>query len=153
MSEGRLRRPIAMMQPGMFLSQPGIAIQASYHWPPITVSIESAIRSRDWSEYDMPSVPIEMPSLTPIVLNRMPTMPAAITPSFTLSASLLRCMLQVLPSYHIETMPTCGFCISASDMPVPYNMAWDAPWLFGCVIRELNLLSMERMDRFRGLNR
>ena len=34
----------------------------------------------------MPSVPIEMPSLTPIVLNRMPTMPAASTPSFTCAA-------------------------------------------------------------------
>ena len=32
----------------------------------------------------MPLVPIEMPSLTPMVLNRMPTMPAACTPSFTL---------------------------------------------------------------------
>ena len=31
----------------------------------------------------MPSVPIEMPSVTPIVLNRMPTRPAAATPFFT----------------------------------------------------------------------
>ena len=75
---------MAMMQPGMFLSQPGMAMQASYHWPPITVSIESAIKSRDCSEYDMPSVPIEMPSLTPIVLNRRPTSPAAATPCFNL---------------------------------------------------------------------
>ena len=59
----------------MFLSQPGSEMLASYHWAPITVSIESAIRSRDCSEKLMPSVPIEMPSLTPIVLNRMPTMP------------------------------------------------------------------------------
>ena len=43
----------------------------------MTVSIESAIRSRDCSEKLMPSVPIEMPSLTPMVLNRMPTRPAA----------------------------------------------------------------------------
>ena len=34
----------------------------------------------------MPSVPIEMPSETPIVLKRMPTRPAAITPSFTFAA-------------------------------------------------------------------
>jgi len=41
---------MAITQPGMFLSQPGIATSPSYHWPPITVSIESAMRSRDWSE-------------------------------------------------------------------------------------------------------
>jgi len=74
---GRLSRPIAMMQPGMFLSQPGRAMQASYHWAPMTVSIESAIRSRDCNEKLMPSVPIEIPSDTPIVLNRIPTNPAA----------------------------------------------------------------------------
>ena len=41
---------MAIRQPGMFLSQPGSEMQASYHWAPITVSIESAIRSRDCSE-------------------------------------------------------------------------------------------------------
>ncbi len=30
-SDGRLSRPIAMTQPGMFLSQPGIDTLASYH--------------------------------------------------------------------------------------------------------------------------
>ena len=55
---------------------------ASYHWAHMTVSIESAIRSRDCSEKLMPSVPIEMPSLTPMVLKRMPTRPAAATPFF-----------------------------------------------------------------------
>ncbi len=41
---------MAIRQPGMFLSQPGSEMLASYHWAPITVSIESAIRSRDCSE-------------------------------------------------------------------------------------------------------
>ena len=50
MSDGRLSRPIAMTQPGMFLSQPGIDTLASYHWLDMTVSIESAMRSRDCSE-------------------------------------------------------------------------------------------------------
>ena len=68
---------MAMTQPGMFLSQPGREMLASYHWAPMTVSIESAMRSRDCSEKLMPSVPMEMPSLTPMVLKRMPTMPAA----------------------------------------------------------------------------
>src|SRR6187549_1064787 len=87
----------------------------------------------------MPSVPIDRPSLTPIVLNRNPTSPAACTPSLTYPASVSICILQVLPSYHIEQMPTCGFCKSASVSPMPYNIACDAPWLRGCVTREENL--------------
>jgi hypothetical protein len=69
MMAGRLRRPIAMMHPGMFLSQPGSDTLASYHCPPMTVSMESAMRSRDWREKDIPGVPMEIPSDTPMVLN------------------------------------------------------------------------------------
>lgn len=50
MIDGRLRRDIAIRAPGMFLSQPGIVMRPSYHCADITVSIESAIRSRDCSE-------------------------------------------------------------------------------------------------------
>ena len=74
-SDGRFTLAIAIITPGMFLSQPGIEILASYHWPPITVSTESAIRSRDCNEKRMPFVPIEIASLTPIVLNCMLTRP------------------------------------------------------------------------------
>ncbi len=87
----------------------------------------------------MPSVPIEMPSLTPMVLKRMPTRPAATTPSLTASASFRRCMLQVLPSYQTLAMPTWALFMSASVIPVPYNMACEAPWLLGWVIRRLYL--------------
>ena len=66
---------MAMTQPGMFLSQPGRVMAASYYWAAMTVSMESAMRSRDWREKLMPSVPMEMPSLTPMVLKRMPTSP------------------------------------------------------------------------------
>ena len=97
---------MAITQPGMFLSQPGRDILASYHCAPITVSMESAMRSRDCSEKLMPSVPIEIPSLTPMVLKRMPSRPAASTPCFTFAARSRRCMLQVLPSYHMLAMPT-----------------------------------------------
>jgi len=41
------------------------------------VSIESAITSRETSEYFIPSVPIEMPSLTVIVPNIWGITPAA----------------------------------------------------------------------------
>jgi len=59
---GMLSRAIAMMQPGMFLSQPPMATTPSKPSQPTTVSIESAMTSRDTSEYFIPSVPIEMPS-------------------------------------------------------------------------------------------
>src|SRR4029077_2805486 len=113
---------------------------ASYHWAQVTVSTESAIRSRDCSEYDIPSVPIEMPSLTPIVLNRIPTRPDSCTPSLTRAASLLRCMLQVLPSYQTLAIPTWALFMSASVSPVPYSIACEAPCDLGCVTRELYLL-------------
>src|SRR5689334_2024128 len=82
----------------------------------------------------MPGVPIEIASLTPMVLKRMPTSPAASTPAFTSTARRSRCMLHGLPSYHMLQMPTCAFCMSAGVRPVPYSMACDAPWLRGCVI-------------------
>ena len=62
-------RAIAIIAPGMFLSQPPIATTPSIDCAPHAVSIESAMTSRETSEYFMPSVPIEMPSLTVIVPN------------------------------------------------------------------------------------
>ena len=52
------------MPPGMFLSQPPMTRQPSSHWPITTVSMLSAITSRDTSEYFMPSVPIATASDT-----------------------------------------------------------------------------------------
>src|SRR5687768_2727256 len=109
----------------------------------------------------MPSVPIERPSLTPIVLKRRPTSPAAWTPSLTCAARRSRCMLHVLPSYHMLQMPTCGFCRSASVRPMPYSIACDAPWLRGWVTREEYLFAANgptpsyRLDgrRLRELDR
>ncbi len=66
----------------------------------------------------MPSVPMEIPSLTPTVLKRMPIMPAASTPSLTFAASSSRCMLQGLPSYQTLAIPTWALSMSFSVMPV-----------------------------------
>jgi len=66
----------------------------------------------------MPSVPIEMPSLTPMVLNRIGTMPALPTPSRTFAPRSFRCMLHGLPSNQLATIPTCGLSKSASVKPV-----------------------------------
>jgi hypothetical protein len=47
---GRLSRAIAIAQPGMFLSQPPMATMPSNPSAPATVSMESAITSRETSE-------------------------------------------------------------------------------------------------------
>src|SRR5437764_679847 len=79
---------------------------------------------------------MEMPSLTPIVLKRIPTQPLSLTPCFTCSASVFRCMLQGFPSYHTLAMPTCGLLRSSADNPVASSIACDAPCTAGCVMRE-----------------
>ena len=58
---------------------------------PTTVSIESAITSRDTSEYFMPSVPIEMPSEMVMVLKITALPPAASTPAAACARPAGRC--------------------------------------------------------------
>ncbi len=50
------------MPPGLFLSQPPSTSTPSIHWPCTVISTQSAMTSREISEYFMPSVPIDMPS-------------------------------------------------------------------------------------------
>ena len=66
--DGLFNLIIAINAPGIFLSQPTTEINASYDIPETTDSIESAIKSLEGREYLIPSVPIEIPSLIPIVL-------------------------------------------------------------------------------------
>jgi hypothetical protein len=61
---------------------------------------------------------MEMPSLTPMLLNRKPTSPAAITPCLTFAARSFRCMLQGLPSYQTLAIPTWALSMSSSVSPV-----------------------------------
>ena len=82
-------RAMAITQPGMFLSQPPMATKPSMPSQPTTVSIESAMTSRDTSEYFMPSVPIEMPSEMVMVLKMMALPPAALTPLAALAGEFV----------------------------------------------------------------
>ena len=66
-----------IIAPGMFLSQAARATTPSTLAALHTVSMESAMTSRDTREYFMPSVPMEMPSLTVIVPKVWGTPPAA----------------------------------------------------------------------------
>ena len=78
-------------------------------------SIESAMTSRDTSDARIPSVPIEMPSDTAMVLNSTGVPPASRMPFFTCSARARRCTLQGVTSVHVLATPMKGFSRSASE--------------------------------------
>src|ERR1700761_3713032 len=85
--------------------------------------MESAITSRDTSEYFMPSLPFEMPSETVIVLKTIALPPFAFTPFSVSSASLSMCMLHGVTLLQVEATPMIGFLKSASVNPTGYNIA------------------------------
>ena len=79
--------------------------------------------SRLTSEARMPSWPIEMPSLTAMVVNSIGKPPAARTPSLARLASRSSGMLQGVTSFHDEHTPTWGLSQSSSVMPMARSMA------------------------------
>src|SRR5579863_3580816 len=116
-------RAMAIIEPGMFLSHPPMATNPSMPSQQTTVSMESAITSRDTSEYFMPSEPIEMPSDTVMVLKMMALPPASFAPFSASSASLSMCMLHGVTLLQVEAMPMSGFLKSSGLNPTGYNMA------------------------------
>ena len=106
------------MQPGMFLSQPPIATKPSMHSQPTTVSIESAMTSRDTSEYFIPSVPIEMPSEIVMVLKTIALPPALFVPASATRANSSMCMLHGVTLLQVEATPMIGFSKSLFLKPV-----------------------------------
>ena len=107
-------RVIAMMQAGIFLSQPPMATKPSKPWHPTTVSIESAMTSLETSEYFIPSVPIEIPSEMVIVLKIVALPPAASIPRAASRASWSMCILHGVTMLHVEATPICGLLKSLS---------------------------------------
>ena len=101
----------------MFLSQAATTISPSMLSANVTVSIESAMTSRLTSEAFIPSVPIEMPSLTVIVPNWNGTALAAQSPSFTRAASRSRCTLHGVTSLAKLPTATNGLSMSSSRSP------------------------------------
>ena len=101
----------------MFLSQPPIATNPSIPSQPTTVSIESAITSRDTNEYFIPSVPIEMPSEIVMVLKITDFPPAASTPLADSLASLSMWTLQGVTWLQVEATPIWTFAKSSFLKP------------------------------------
>ncbi len=71
----------------------------------------------------MPSVPIDTPSLTAIVLNSIGVPPAARIPSFTNVASRRWLMLQGIVSIHVVATPMIGWLRSSSVNPIALSIA------------------------------
>ena len=89
-----------MAPAGMVLSQPTMTTRASKEWPMAATSMESVMTSRLMSEARMPSVPMETPSLTEMVLTSMGVPPAARMPSLTRWAMRRWLKLQGMVSIH-----------------------------------------------------
>ena len=79
--------------------------------------------SRLTSEARMPSWPIEMPSLTAMVVNSIGKPPAARTPSLARLASRSSGRLQGVTSFHDDATPTWGLSQSSSVMPTARSIA------------------------------
>ena len=88
---GMLSRIAAISMPGVILSQLETQIIASAQCALTMYSTESAISSRDGSEYSIPPCPIAMPSSTAIELNSRGIPPAARTASAMTRPTSARC--------------------------------------------------------------
>ena len=98
----------------MFLSQPPMTTTPSIHWPCTQVSTQSAMTSRETSEYFMPSVPMAMPSEMVGVPKIWALPPASSMPSTAASASFCKPLLQgVIVLWPLAT-PTMGLTKSPS---------------------------------------
>ena len=86
-------RAMAIIAPGMFLSQPPTASTPSMLCAMHAVSMASAITSRETRLYFIPSVPIEMPSLTVMVPNVCGIAPAALRAATARSVNTFKPML------------------------------------------------------------
>ena len=151
---GMFIRAIAIMAPGMFLSQPPTHTTPSIDSAPQAVSIASAMTSRETSEYFIPSVPIEMPSLTVMVPNICGMPPSALTASSALCASTSSPALQGVIVLYPLAMPTIGLVKSSSPKPTARSIArlgerW-TPWVMSW---ERRLSKAGKRERGKGNGR
>src|ERR671910_888609 len=116
-------RASAITAAGIVLSQPTRQTSPSNRWPRATSSIESAITSRETSEARIPSVPIDTPSETAIVLNSIGVPPASRMPRLTCCASARWFRLHGIVSIQFVATPTSGRARSSSVKPVPFSIA------------------------------
>src|ERR1700680_2612433 len=117
-----LIRTRAITAAGIVLSQPTIKTRPSKRCPRATSSMESAITSRLTSEAFIPSVPIETPSETAMVLNSIGVPPAARMPALTCSARRRWSKLQGMVSIQLCPTPINGLARSSRVKPMACSM-------------------------------
>src|SRR6266852_3711709 len=142
-SPGMLMRTSAITAAGIVLSQPTIKTRPSKRCPRATSSIESAITSRLTSEAFMPSVPIETPSETAMVLNSIGVPPAARMPAFTFSARRRWLKLHGIVSIQLCPTPMMGLAKSSRVNPMARSMERAPARLSPSVNRALSRFSGE----------
>ena len=86
-------------------------------------STESAMTSRLTSEARMPSWPMEMPSLTAMVVNSSGNPPASRTPTLDRLARRSSGRLQGVTSFQDDATPTWGLAQSSSVIPTARSIA------------------------------
>src|SRR5436309_2913013 len=137
---GTLMRAIAIMLPGMFLSQPPTHRTPSMSCPFTAVSIESAITSRDTREYFIPSVPMPTPSVTVGKPNTCGLTPAC---SRAATARSTSGWMPALQGFMVEwplATPTIGLSKSPSTKPTARSIARFGERATPCVIMRLRRL-------------
>ena len=107
----------------MFLSQPPTQTTPSMHCPITATSIESAMTSRDTSEYFMPSVPMPMPSVTVGNPKTCGFAPAAVSAAIARSTSGWIPALQGFIVLWPLATPTIGLSKSPSPKPTARSIA------------------------------
>src|SRR6478609_11725796 len=134
---GMFRRMAAINIPGVILSQFEMQTMASAQCALTMYSTESAMSSRDGSEYSMPPWPMAMPSSTAMVLNSFATPPAASISRATIWPRSLRWTWPGTNWVKELAMAMIGLPKSPSFMPVarqrPRAPAMLRPWV---VVRE-----------------
>ena len=115
---GMFRRKAAISMPGVILSQLEMQTSASAQWALAMYSTESAISSRDGSEYSMPPWPMAIPSSTAMVLNSLATPPQASISRATSCPRSFKCTCPGTNCVNEFTTAMIGLPKSPSFMPV-----------------------------------
>ena len=111
-----------MTAAGFVLSQATRQTSPSSRWPRQTSSIESAITSRETRLARIPSVPIETPSETAIVLNSIGVPPASRIPRLVSCASSRWFRLHGIVSIQVVATPISGLARSSSVNPTAFSI-------------------------------
>ncbi len=124
----------------MFLSHPPTQTTPSMHCPITATSIESAMTSRDTSEYFIPSVPMPMPSVTVGKPNTCGFAPAAASAAIARSTSGWIPALQGFIVLWPLATPTIGLSKSPSPKPTARSIARFGERATPCVMMRLRRL-------------